>query len=63
MKRSASFTDSIKQKKNIQRSKTVGVKLKKKSKGGREQGNDAPNENRGELSTVVADAFFDLDEC
>ena len=32
MKRSASFTDSIKQKKNIQRSKTVGVKLKKKSK-------------------------------
>ena len=63
MKRSASFTDSIKQKKQIQRSKTVGGKLKKKSKADQEQGNDPPNEHRGELSRVVADALFDFDEC
>ena len=62
MKRSASFTDSIEQKKTIHRSKTTGGKLKKKSKGGdREQGSDTLY--KGELSIVVADALLELDEC
>ena len=60
MKRSASFTDSIKPKKTIHRSKTTGGKLKKNSKGG---DRETPYEHRGELSTVVADAFFDEVEC